>query len=407
MLSNTNNKRRLVIKSLGLSSLAGLLGYSLHRGIRYPGFGWETKPHHQSFNINGASITTQALIKLPKKLSGFRAYAPEPAININHALNEMALTVNNIAEDATLHVENATVKETINGITRQITLSPTQPKKTITLRWKLNNLTDYSFAAIGDTGGDKELAWCIQRAHQLNARFLLHLGDFHYTEGDYERAIELFNNAPLPCYVSIGNHDFHDNGRLVDQFLNNIGPLNYQFKIGDIRYINLDTAASFLPVSRGQRGQLMKQLTQDKTPYRDNVLFTHRPLVDPKPGRNHDLGNKKEHDWLIKGLQKTNIKTWLAGHIHILDQRDYMGINHIIAGQGLGYQDLIFDKDVSRIVIGKVSVNGPIRYDFAELKMPLKDHCHPRSQAWKDDNLHLPQVQENQRLCQSQGNKKA
>lgn len=243
----------------------------------------------------------------------------------------------------------------------------------------------YQFAAIGDTGGGQELAWCINRAKQLGARFLLHLGDFNYQAGDYDSAISLLNNAPLPCFVSVGNHDFHDNGLIYPQFLQEIGPLNHQFSIGKTRFINLDTAANTLPFSAGHRGRLLQTAVDEKNLFNDTVAFTHRPLHDPIDDGTDSVGSKGERDWLVTKLKEANISTLLSGHLHVFDRRMALGIDNIIVGQGLGHQDLITNSDHSRIAIGQVSEDGAVSYQFPNLAMPMGMHCHPRTERVKKE----------------------
>ena len=272
------------------------------------------------------------------------------------------------------------------------------------LRWQLPKLATYSFAAIGDTGGDQELAWCIQRAHQLGARFMLHLGDFNYQAGDYQRSIDLFDQAPLPIYVSIGNHDFHDSGLLHSEFRRNIGPLNHAFAIGKTRFANLDTAASMLPYGAGHRGALLESLRNTRLGFTDTVAFTHRPLVDPSDDSTHDIGSVGERDWLIESLKQAGASTLLSGHIHIYNRVSYDGIENFIVGQGLGHQDLIVNRDYSKILIGEVDTDGRVSYHPEPLAMPMNLHCHPRSDVVKQSLVaaeHYPAIEAIQRACKT------
>ncbi len=393
--------RRSLLKITGLSALAAGT-YSYFRGIRFPALSWESTSLETVAILDGAEYSFSDLIRTSRNsnIANFRAFAPEPEIKISSSHGKsLKFIVNNIAIDATLIVENgeqAQILEDIQGITRKINISFNSAQN-VRLKWRLpDDLKTYSFAAIGDTGGDKELGWCINRAHALGARFLLHLGDFNYQKGDYDNAIKQFNQAPLPCYISIGNHDFKESGLIYQQFLDEIGPLNNSFTIGKTRFINLDTAANFLPYSGGQRGKLIQQLSEDTTEYSENVVFTHRPIHDPQPihvkedDGDHDIGSKGEIDWLIASLKRIKAKTLLSGHIHIFDRTTYRGIDTIIVGQGLGHQDLIVNhNDISKIAIGQVNQNGKVNYEFAALKMPMELHCHPRVQVVKDSLMNL------------------
>ena len=320
-------------------------------------------------------------------LSGvLRAYDPQPKITIKtKSAQTIQLTLHNIFPDAQLiEPKQGQISELIDGISRYLTINMSSNAE-LNMRWELPTNTPYSFAAIGDTGGGEELAWCIKRAEKLGARFLLHLGDFNYQAGDYDSTISLLNNSSIPCFVSIGNHDFHDGGLVYDQFLKEIGPLNHQFSIGDTRFINIDTAANTLPYSAGHRGKLMQAAVADKHLYTDTVAFTHRPLHDPLEDGTHDIGSEGERDWLVEKLKQSNIKTLLSGHLHIFDRRTVFGIDNIIVGQGLGHQDLITNSDYSRMALGKVAKDGSVSYQFPNLAMPMIMHCHPRTERVKKE----------------------
>ena len=393
--------RRSLLKLTGVGTAATLI-YSYFRGVRFPVLSWESKETTTIINSDEVDIFFTDLINVSniETSYNFRAFAPEPELVITtNDKTTLTISINNIANDAILNFSNSDnfdIKEEISSINRKLTISSLS-NESIKLQWRLPQLSEYNFAAIGDTGGDKELDWCIQRAHDLGARFLLHLGDFNYQESDYDNAIKLFTEAPIPCYISIGNHDFNESGLIYQQFLKQIGPLNNSFSIGKTRYINIDTAANFLPYSSGQRGKLLRELENDPTNYEDNVVFTHRPVHDPQPAHireesgDHDIGSVGETKWLISSLKKIKATTLLSGHIHIFDRSTYQGIDNIIVGQGLGHQDLLVNNnDISKIALGNVDASGRVNYEFPSLKMPMESHCHPRVKIVKDSLTELP-----------------
>ncbi len=386
--------RRRILQGTGLGLLAGVT-YAYFRGVRYPTISLEPAMPPSRFNYSTLDAHVTDLIEIPTDLIttqanfAYRAFAPEPTLLLNAKEKQsITISINNIASDAVLKVSaNLKVSEVTQGINRYLKLN-LQSGQSISLSWKLPKLQDYQFASIGDSGGDKELGWCIQRAHALNARFLLHLGDFNYQAGDYDSAVRHFYDSPIPCYVSIGNHDFHESGLIYSQFLQQLGPLNHHFSIGKTRFANLDTAANTLPYSAGNRGTILNQLINDDNKPISTVAFTHRPLHDPinasKSAKDrHDLGSEGERDWLIKMLKQANIETLLSGHIHIFDRSDFQGIDNIIVGQGLGHQDLLVNGDNSKMAIGQVNQDGKVSYVFAPLAMPMELHCHPRTDVVK------------------------
>ena len=376
---------RLISRRTLLSTAiaASVGGYAYHRGLRYPTLSLEPRGPLTSFDHAGLSWQFTDCFKTAHKEFTVRAYAPEPKITLRAATDTVVqFTFNNLSIESSLQSEHAEISEQIDGINRVVTvnLKANQP---VHIEWAFAHSSDYTFASIGDSGGAGELSWCLQRAHQLGAQFLLHLGDFYYQEGDYESAIDLFYNAPLPCYVAIGNHDFHDGGLLHSQFTDYIGPFNHAFMIGSTRFLNLDTAANFLPRSSGKRGRLVKSLlTQSKQPL--TVAYSHKPLHDPTGESTHDIGHEGERDWLIGALKSLNAPTLLSGHIHIFDRSEFAGIDNIIVGQGLGHQDLLTnDVAYSKMAIGHVDAQGHVDYSFESLNMPMIQHCHPRIEPVK------------------------
>ncbi len=412
-----NRYRRRLLQAAGLTGL-GFAVYAYRRGIRYPALSLESTQLADEINLPDLKIVLHDLFETADgthDVIELRAFAPEPRMVIHTPPGAiLQFKVNNIAEDALLVTEPGTVEvlhEGVTGINRSLKIKTTGSNP-ISLAWRLPQIEQYSFAAIGDTGAGLELKWCIQRAHQLGARFLLHLGDFNYRPGDYDEAIRLFREAPLPCYVSIGNHDFHDSGLISHKFLRGIGPLNHRFSIGKTRYVNLDTAANTLPVGGGHRGKMMQQLIKEKSQFVDTVAFSHRPLHDPRPDADgdHDIGSNAERDWLIRKLKQANIKTLLSGHIHIFDRSEFDGIDNIIVGQGLGHQDLIVNGDHSKMALGRVDREGKVSYEFAPLAMPMEMHCHPRSDVVKHslrDAPHAPVIQKIDQACADRTKKTA
>lgn len=397
----------------GALTLGGLLSYSTHRGVRIPPLIWEPHALAPPSDLQGIKIGSEGLIKTLTPAAqtavalSLRAVVPQPSIDLASPRHQrLCISVNNISPTAKLHItkindaEIEEIEEITEGITRVLKFTLAQGDK-IRFNWQIPLDKGYSFAAIGDTGGQQELRWCLQRAHQLGALFMLHLGDFYYTTGDYESSIDAFNSAPLPCYVSIGNHDFHDGNTRYRQFLNDIGPLNNSFTLGGARFINVDTASNILPYGAGPRGALLKVLAQ-QTASVSNIAFSHRPLFDPQHDSSHDIGSKGEADWLVAALTACEVSTLLSGHIHIHQRKMISGIDNIIVGQGLGHQDLITNQDYSKMALGSVNTAGQTTFEFPSLAMPWEMHCHPRSditkQSLKDAN-HVKRLEALERAC--------
>lgn len=402
-------KRRKFVAASLLS--AGLVAYSLNRGVRMPPLIWEPRELPDQFDNASLTLLSRELIHTSTPAidarvdMSLRAFAPEPALKLSSKGSaNLALSINNISPEAELSVStacSAVVEEEIIGITRLLKIT-TQGESTLELNFTIDVSNGYRFAAIGDTGGQRELQWSLQRAKALGALFFLHLGDFYYTEGDYENAISLFNSAQIPSYVSIGNHDFHDGKTVYKKFLADIGPFNSTFSFGNVRFANIDTASGLVPWNKGQRGDLIRQLQSEQNNNKSNIAFTHRPLFDPIENSSHDIGNYAERDWLIDGLKKAGFNTLISGHIHIHARDVIQGVDNIIVGQGLGHQDLITNQDYSKMAVGKVSPSGRVDFEFANLSMPWELHCHPRNDIVKEslsDSPHIEKIMALDTLC--------
>jgi len=377
------NRRNFLLAT----ALFGSIGYTYHRGLRYPRLGFEHRLATSSATGQFATVEfSDAILRNAKaytknKISSrddlqFRAIAPEPSISlIMLKSGSFRVEISNITPNASLKVEGepkTKIDEQATATNRYLKISG-KAGQALTLRWNLEQ-TGANFAVIGDTGAGLELKWALQRAHQLGAQFLLHLGDFNYGPNEYNRAIELFESAPLPCYVSIGNHDYNDSGLIYQHFLDNIGPMNHSFSVAGTRFVNVDTAVNFLPASGGQRGRLFDYLRQDTKNYDDNVFFTHRPFVDIRPGQDHTISGIGEMDWLATQIKGCGRSHFLCGHVHRSGETDYKGLRQYTAGEGLGFEDIVHQKQVSKLLLGTVELGQPATYKWHHLDMPWAMH---------------------------------
>ncbi|MFT6408464.1 MAG: putative phosphodiesterase [Arenicella sp.] len=295
---------------------------------------------------------------------------------INVASNANLEVNQNRAYQGTLKQLQATIEQQVEGTQRRIRIE-SNVEQNIRLRWTVPTTDGFEFAVMGDTGGGTELAWTLKRAHELGAQFLLHLGDFNYTEGEYDSAIEQFNHAKLPCYVTIGNHDFHDNGLIYDKFLQQIGPMNHAFELAGARFLNVDTAADFWPKQSGQRGKLFRDLAAEKPFSGEQILFTHRPLKDPRPHDDHEVGGIGEIDWLAAQSRELGISTILNGHVHHSAELDFQGLRQLTVGEGLGHENLVLQKPVAKIMMAKVEPGKKLEHRWEDLNMPWSEHQSP------------------------------
>jgi hypothetical protein len=111
------------------------------------------------------------------------------------------------------------------------------------------------------------------------------------------------------------------------------------FDLGGVRFLNLDTAADTWPADSGERGALVDSLLAVGFPAeKELIVFTHRPLSDPRPSAaedGHGIGNGNEVDWLLQIYQSLGVDALLHGHIHETHVDDVNGMPAYIVGNGL------------------------------------------------------------------------
>lgn len=396
---------------LGAAALTAAGAYINHRGLRYPRLHFESSPILFERHSPATSLSLQhAIFTSTDAGEAIRAISPEPTLAIEKRdPSPTVFEIKNLSTRAILKPNGdplIDVDEIIEGTTRKARLSGAGA---ITLNWLMPNQLGLRFAVIGDTGAGLELEWVLQRAHVLGAEFLLHLGDFNYVEGEYERAIRLFNEAPLPCFISIGNHDFNDHGLVYDQFLTNLGPLNHQFSFAGTQFINIDTAADFFPAYSGQRGRFLDLIEHHQgrhsNHYSDTLCFTHRNFLDPRPGQDHIIGGVGERRWLADKLTACGAQNVLTGHVHHSAEMEYRKINQYTVGEGLGFEDIVHEKQVAQLLLGHVELGKRVRYQWAPLELPWAFHTSPEH----EEKLRLEHpasklVWYKKKLAASQGN---
>lgn len=368
------SRRRLLLLVLLLLGAGVVL--SLAQGLRYPPLQFDPPPWPQEAVSPagwraeglGAYLRREAEADRPV----FRAFVPEPAVVLKGTRGgEVRLRMENLHPEAVL--ENAgDVTETVDGLQREVVLD--LPFGAVrTLRWRFPARDRYRFVAFGDAGGAGELEFCLRRAAELGADFVLHLGDLAYRHDDFPNAARRFLASPLPVYVAVGNHDFHGGHRYRFRFFQeHFGPLNSWFELGGVFFLNLDTAGDTIPPWGGGRGRLLREVrrVREARPEPPLVAFTHRPLNDPRVLQGlrdhpHALNRRTEADWLRRTLLDLGAVALLAGHIHESHDFDDGGLRTIISGEGLGQRG-----DAARILVGEYAPGEPPEFHWEPLQMP-------------------------------------
>ena len=394
----TSSPRRQFLGSLALIAAGTGISALAMRGLRVP---FMPEPRHvpaiathPSRRFSSEGDGAFLIGSYPEHLA-WRAFTPEPILHVH---GDFEITLDNVHRSAALEVDGPLSKldERIEGLQRQVRGQAVNGQGAL-LQWRVPFDQQFRFAAIGDSGGDREFAWTLERAHQLGADFLLSLGDIYYQPGDNENVLRHLSNSPLPVYAAIGNHDIVRgwDQNLLHWFEKGVGPRNSTFKLGGIQFINLDTAADTVPWSAGQRGVLLRQIPElSQNPgIRDYVVFTHRPITDLRPPEqqptDHSIENFGEGEWLRDELLARGARNILNGHIHASIEKDDQGLHTMIAGEGMAHLDIVksrgdiswFDdpeQRVAKILIGDVAPGQPVLYHWEPLLMPIDAHCSKR-----------------------------
>ena len=385
--------RKLYYVSVLLILVAtGFTLYGHHAVYRYPALTIDptVRGNHYQQAHNWSASVSGAYIKAGQG-AHFRAFQPRVALQIHaeKAVNSIHIEVENVHPQARLTLQGLAPEqllETTDGLRRTITASSVIPGTEFFVSWQFPKKTGYRFVAIGDTGGDRELAWGLERAAQLDADFILHLGDAYYDTSEYDQVGTYLNDSSVPVYTANGNHDFQGpQGNVIEVFLQDIGPLNARFSLLGHCFINLDTGAFMYPSGKGERGALLAAeiVNHRRNPAQctDYIVFTHKPMVlafeADFPQQDHSL-----YSWharpLIEQLQQLGPVTVLAGHIHKDFEFEQDGIKTYVTGSGLAHQDLLSGKKIAKVLIGEIKTGQPLTLEWAFNEMPLEYHCSKR-----------------------------
>ena len=393
--------RRDLLKGMGAGAgavIAAAGAYALARGVRFPVP--QAEPAAQPtrldlldppIRIEGEAAYLQGAERRSDVLAlEARCFAPRFAF-VFQAERRMrvSLTLRNVSPRAILEVPSVVRMHStrLTDVNRRIELELPPGRHRFDARVPFEDR--FRFAVTGDTGGGSELAWCLRRAADLKADFLLHAGDFYYSPADFRSLTGVLDASPLPVYASIGNHDFHADGRLIHRrFTREIGPRNTAFVLGDTMVVNFDTAASTWPVDAGERERLFAAVRARRDEVAHWVLMTHRPLHDPRFEVGHEDNHAlsaREVGWVaaqLKALMPEPVL--LAGHIHYTAEHEEDGIHTYISGDGLGNRNLVSGRQIARILVGDKHPGREIEYRWAPLQMPAAAHCHDKGRSTLD-----------------------
>lgn len=356
----------LLVLGVGLGGFLGLGWFAF--GLRLPPVQWEPADRPTQLESATQKFFVEAqgayFVRQEEDTMVFRAFVPEPTLVVTA---KQALTARLVVQNLSPKLTSSPVPASkIDGLTRSYEFPITPGEGLLIMPRFPVEQNRFRFAAIGDTGGESELQDAIDRAETFDVDFLLHLGDIEYIEGGMGRAALILNQASIPTFAAIGNHDFHDGLRLVHRdFAELIGPRNAEFVFGSVQFLNLDTAADTYPAHAGSRGTLLSGLTErasEKSRARELVVFTHRPLDDPRPGKEedgHDLGSESERNYLADVFKTLDVDLFLHGHIHQSIAFEQEGVPAYIVGNGLRLKEVNSSQAQPSLLIGEWSTLFP------------------------------------------------
>ncbi len=363
--------------------------YGQHRVVRYPSITVDPAPRPTGLVLaSGLEIEARGGYLKVSMGTRFRAYQPDMHLRIHGAepVERHIIQVENIHPDANFSWTEdslATVLEKKHGLLREVELIGLRAGEVLKLSWTFPEKPAYRFVAIGDTGGDEELSWGLIRASDLGADFVLHMGDSYYEEAEVAGVGMRLNQSNIPVYTANGNHDFlGPGGSAIEQFLNNVGPLNARFSLLGTCFINLDTGSFMYPPHKGARAALLaaEVVNQQRAPARctNTIVFTHKPVLQDFEAefqqRKHSLYGY-DAQRIINRLQQLNKLTLLAGHIHNDFSFEQDGFKTYVTGSGLAHKDILRGGHYARVLVGDVRADKPVKLEWALNAMPMEYHC--------------------------------
>ena len=121
----------------------------------------------------------------------------------------------------------------------------------------------------------------------------------------------------------------------------------------------------------------------------NNLYSRTARLKDPQPDDDHEIHGPGEVNWLVEQCHGIGIDTFLSGHVHHSAEIDFKGIRQFTVGEGLGYENLVSQKPVAKMLLGLVEPFKKVDYRWVGLNMPWSEHQNPTHRSKLEfDGLH-------------------
>jgi len=160
---------------------------------------------------------------------------------------------------------------------------------------------------------------------------------------EWERFLVL-TGAKRTFHIAPGNHDINSakSLKVYEKIIQK--PPYYAFALNDIQFIILCTElpGEISKVTGKQLDWLKNTLTE---PFKQRIVFLHKPLFPTTFGKRYDLDRYPEDRDILHDLfVKSNVKLVFSGHEHLYNRSEKDGITYVITGGG-GSRLLAFDEE--------------------------------------------------------------
>ncbi|MFQ5846643.1 MAG: metallophosphoesterase family protein [Candidatus Methylomirabilales bacterium] len=190
----------------------------------------------------------------------------------------------------------------------------------------------YTFAVIGDTKGNQEIAeWLFEKGQDTKPAFVLHLGDFVEDPGEWEYRYvvpEFQEIRHVPVFVVPGNHDLDMKGSKEGQWFDRVlGPRQIHFIYRNDLFIIADDVTQ----SIGDLVRWLDEVLQREAGGRRYIfLAMHIPIFDIK---NDQFLVERSHP-IHQLAKKWGISYAFFGNYHSFLSMEVDGVKYVVSGGG-------------------------------------------------------------------------
>ncbi len=189
--------------------------------------------------------------------------------------------------------------------------------------------TTLNFYVFGDSqgyqGGVEQI---VAAANQYRPQFILHCGDLTSFghENQYQEIKAVLDQAQVPVYTTIGNHDIKEGGGVL--YAEYFGSPTYSFDSGPAHIAVFNTSSG--DVAEHELAWLEQDLSQTDSEYK--FVFTHIPPFNPLSQLDHSLINTTTSTRLMALFEEQNVDVVFTGHIHVFNDSIANGVRYIMTG---------------------------------------------------------------------------